>query len=213
MLERNQSWARRLAINTVMAALALAAALFPGRVDAQTSAKQPFFLQNQQWLDLGNGPSELLPLEGNGVAYTSGGGGTGTSAGTTALTLTATPATGFAPCVGCVITCAPSNSAVCTIPAATTVTAFNGTTGVTTSVATTVTAATLVWGAACPAATAVNVPGVSPNTVPQLSAPLNLRQIGGSNMTALPLYSTARMCLYGGLQAGVTALQFPVGAH
>jgi hypothetical protein len=100
-----------------------------------------------------------------------------------------------------------------TIPAATTVTAFNGTTGITTSVATTVTAGGVVWGSACPAATAVNVPGVNPNTVVTLSPPLNLRHAEGSGLTALPLSSTARMCLYGGFQSGLTALQFPIGAH
>lgn len=199
---------------TVFALAAMAAAFAPPAVEAQTAAKQPFYIQSQQWVDLGNGPSELLVVEGAGSAYTAGGAGVGTSAGTTALTLTGTPAAGTAPCVGCVITCAPSNAAVCTIPGGTTVTAFNGTTGVTTSVATTVTAASLVWGSACPAATAVNVPGLPPGSATNLSAALNLRSgAGAPAQNAYPLYSTARICLYGSLQAGLVALQFPVGAH
>jgi len=191
----------------------LALALYAGAADAQTAAKQPFFVQNQQWVDLGNGPSELQVVEGAGTAYTAGGAGVGTSAASTALTLTASAAAN-PPCVGCVITCAPSNAAVCTIPAATTVTAFNGTTGITTSVATTTTAASLVWGAPCPASTAPNVPGTPPGATSYLSAPLNMRS-GASQpaQNAYPLYSTARICLYGSLQAGLTALQFPVGAH
>ena len=194
-------------------ALALALMLPSEGALAQTAAKQPTFIQNSQWADLGNGPADVMPVEGNGAIYTSGGGAgvTGTSAGTTALTLSGTPA--VPPCVGCVITCDPTNAAVCTIPANTTVTAYNGTTGVTTSASTTTTGAKLVWGAACPAATAPNVAGVAPGTVASLSAPLMLRA-GGLDMgvAAFPVYSTARMCLYG-LQQGLTALTFPIGAH
>lgn len=194
-------------------AFAFIAAFVPSAADAQSGAKQPAFIQNQQWADLGNGPFDVLPVEGNGAAYTSGGGAgvTGTSAASTALTLSGTPA--VPPCVGCVITCDPTNTAVCTIPAATTVTAYNGTTGVTTSVATTTTAAKLTYGAACPAATAANVPGVSPNTVPSLSPPLMLRASANTGfLPAFPFYSVARVCLYG-LQNGLTALYFPIGAH
>lgn len=212
MSDYGKSWARRLAINTV-AALA-AVALLASAAYAQTSDKQPRFVQSQQWVDLGNGPTELLPIEGSGVLYSSGGGGVGTSAASTTLTLSATPSAANTPLVGAVITCAASNTVTpCTIPAATTITAFNGTTTVTTSVATTTTAANLVWGSACPASTAVNVPGVNPNTVPTLSPPLNLRPSGATNMSAFPIYSTARLCLYGGLQSGVTTLQFAIGAH
>lgn len=192
---------------------ALLVAMLPVVASAQTAAKQPFFIQNQQWVDLGNGPSELMVVEGSGSAYTAGGAGVGTSAASTALTLTATAAAN-PPCVGCVITCAPSNSAVCTIPGGTTIAAFNGTTGITTSVATTTTAASLVWGSACPAATAPNVPGTPPASTAYLSAPLNLRSgAAGPALNAYPLYSTARICLYGSQQAGLLALQFPIGAH
>lgn len=196
-----------------VALLALAFMLPSEGALAQTAAKQPQFAPPQQWLDLGNGPLEVMPTEGNGAAYTSNGGAgvTGTSAASTALTLSGTPA--VPPCIGCVITCDPTNAAVCTIPAATTVTAYNGTTGVTTSVATTTTAAKLVYGAACPASTAANVPGTFPGQVASLSSPLTLRA-GGLDLGvgAFPLYSAARLCLYG-LQNGLTALTFPIGAH
>jgi hypothetical protein len=210
MLDYAKSWARRLAINT-LAIVALAATL--SGAHAQTSDKQPRFIQNQQWIDIGNGPAEVLVTEGNGALYASGGGGVGTSAGTTALTLAVTPTAANTPAVGAVITCAASNTITpCTIPAATTITAFNGTTGITTSVATTVTAANLVWGAACPAATAVNIPGVAPGTVGTLGPPLNLRPATAGPHTALPIYSTARLCVWGGQGPGVTFLTFPIGA-
>jgi hypothetical protein len=192
--------------------LIAALASLPGLAHAQTAAKQPFFAATNAWVDLANGPTELLMIEGSGVAYTSGGGAgvTGTSAGTTALTLSGTPA--VAPCVGCVITCAPTNTAACTIPGGTTVTAFNGTTGVTTSVATTVTAASLNWGAACPVTgTFPTAPSATGNT---LSAPLNLRAaVGGTGAgLAIPVYTTARVCIYGGQQQGGTFVNFPIGA-
>jgi len=188
------------------------ASLFGGDANAQSAAKQPFFAATNAWVDVGNGPTELLAIEGSAVGYTSGGGAgvTGTSAASTAMTLSGTPA--VAPCVGCVITCAPSNTAVCTIPAATTVTAYNGTTGVTTSVATTTTAASLNWGAACPATgTAPTPPSATGNT---LSPPLNLRAAAGSTGSGLatPVYSTARVCVYGGQQQGGTFVNFPIGA-
>lgn len=202
---------KMLYIRSLVTSLVIAAAAFiAAPAEAQTAAKQPAFVQSQQWADLGNGPFDVIPVEGTGILFTSGGGAgvTGTSAGTTALTLSGTPA--VAPCVGCVITCAPTNTAACTIPAATTVTAFNGTTGVTTSASTTVTAASLVWGAACPASTAANVPGASPVGNTALSPPLQLRASGGTG--GYPIYSTARLCLYG-QQAGLTMIYFPIGAH
>lgn len=201
-------------LNTVRAALFSAvvalAAFLPSHADAQTAAKQPQFIASNTWVDLANGPIEVLLVEGSAVAYTSGGNGTGTSAGTTALTLSATPA--VAPCVGCIVTCAPTNTAACTIPANTTVTAYNGTTGVTTSASTTVTAASLVWGAACPAAGS-GIPPAPSATGNSLSAPLNIRAAAGPlGGTAMPMYSTARVCLYGAQQQGGTAITFPIGA-
>jgi hypothetical protein len=210
MLDYAKSRARCLAINT-LALVAFAAAFSDAH--AQTADKQPRFIQNQQWVDIGNGPAEVLPIEGNGALYASGGAGVGTSTGTTALTLSATPTAANTPLVGAFITCAASNTVTpCTIPAGTTITAFNGTTGVTTSASTTVTAANLVWGAACPAATSANIPGVTPGTVGTLGPPLNLRSATAGVHTALPIYSTARLCVWGGLQAGVTFLTFPIGA-
>jgi len=216
MLDYGKSWARRLALNT-LAALAAAALLSSGAM-AQTSDKSPRYIQSQQWVDLGNGPTEILPIEGNGLLYSSGSGGVGTSAGTTALTLAAAPALAANfPLVGAVITCAASNTvSPCTIPGGTTITAFNGTTGITTSVATTTTAANLVWGAACPAATGVNVPGVNPDTLSGLLGPLSSSwplRFNPSGNAGAPMYTTARLCVYGGMQNGLTFAQFPIGAH
>lgn len=197
----------------ILIGLGLAAISFITNADAQTAAKQPAFIQSQQWADLGNGPTSIMPLEGAGSIYLSGGGAgvTATAAASTAVTLSGTPA--IAPCVGCALTCAPTNTAVCTIPANTTVLAYNGTTTITASAAVTVTAASLNWGAACPAATAANVPGVSPSTVASLGAPINVRasavQIG---LSAYPIYSAARICPYGS-QGGLSFLTFPIGAH
>jgi hypothetical protein len=192
----------------VLALLLISAA---STADAQVVTKQPFFAPTNTWVDLANGPIEVMPIEGSAIVYTSSGGAgvTGTSAGTTALTLSATPA--VAPCVGCVITCAPTNTAACTIPANTTVTAFNGTTGVTTSASTTVTAASLTWGAACPVTgTFPPAPSATGNT---LSAPLNLRAGVDPFVSGIPLYTAGRVCLYGGQQQGGTVVTFAIGAH
>lgn len=188
-------------------ALAFAAAMLPLKADAQNAIKQPAFIQNQQWLDLGNGPLDILPVEGTGNAYTSVGTGIG-SGTTTTVTLTATPA--IPPCVGCGISCA-AGTAGCTFGVTSIVTAFNGTTTITTNTSQTVAASTpLTWGAACPAATATNTPGVNPNTVTSLSSPLPVRS--GSN-NAFPIYTLARLCMYGSFQNGLTFLYFPIGAH
>jgi len=213
MLDYAKSWARRLALNTL-----IAAALLPVGAYAQTSDKSPRFIQNQQWVDLGNGPAEILPIEGNGTVYSSGSGGVATSAGTTAMTLSVAPALAANfPLVGAVITCAASNTvSPCTIPAATTITAFNGTTGITTSANTTTTSANVVWGAACPAATGVNVPGVNPDTLSGLLGPLSSpwpQRYNPSSNAGAPFYTTARLCAYGGFQNGFTFAQFPIGAH
>lgn len=186
-----------IALGAVLALLMLIAP----PASAQTAAKQPFFIPYGQWLDLGNGPMELLPVGGNGVAYTAGGTGVGSTSGaSTTLTLTATPA--VPPCVGCVITGTG-------IAAGTTVAAFNGTTTVTLSAAMTVAASTpLAWGAACPTSGA-QTPGTS-----NLSAPLELRATGAASPLAYPFYTYARVCINvpGNTQAGLTILQFPIGA-
>lgn len=188
----------------IVATLALAVALLPFAAYAQTVTKQPAFIQNQQWLDLGNGPLDIQPVEGNGNIYSSLGTGTGSTSGSsTTLTLTGTPA--IAPLVGGII----SGTG---ITSGTTVSAFNGTTTITLSAAMTVAASTaLSWGAACPAATATNVPGVNPNTVASLSSPLQVR--AATSPTTFPLYTQARICAYGSFQAGWTFLYFAIGAH
>jgi hypothetical protein len=93
--------------------------------------------------DLGNGPIKVRMIAGNASIFTAQGSGIGSTSGSsTALTLTATPAT--PPIVGGLISGAG-------ITSGTTVAAYNGTTGITLSAAMTVPGGTTVsWGAACP---------------------------------------------------------------
>lgn len=170
-------------------------AMLPGLVLAQTAVKQPYVVNNQAWTDIGNGPIEVLPVEGNGNLYTRGSTGVGSTSGSsTALTLTATPT--FPPCVGCVI----SGTG---ITAGTTVTATS-TTSVTLSAAMTVASSTaLAWGVACPTTGA-------PPTNAATSVPLNMRS--SASPTRFPIYSSARICAYGGQQGGATMLAFPIGS-
>jgi hypothetical protein len=93
--------------------------------------------------DLGNGPIKVRMIAGNASIFTSQGSGTGSTSGSsTALTLTATPAT--PPIIGGLI----SGSG---ITSGTTIAAYNGTTGITLSAAMTVAGGTTIsWGAACP---------------------------------------------------------------
>jgi len=204
MLDYAKSWAHRLAINT-LAVLALAAAF--SDVRAQTVTSQPSFIQSRQWLDLGNGPLDVQAVEGEGSIYSALGTGTGSTSGSsTSITLTAAPA--IQPCVGCII----SGTG---ITSGTTVTAFNGVTNLTISAAMTVPASTaLSWGTTCPAATAVNTPGVSPNSVTPLalSSPANIRASADSGRT-FPFYTQARLCAYGVFLNGWTFLTFAIGAH
>jgi hypothetical protein len=202
MLDYAKSWARRLAINTLVF-VTFAAILSDAR--AQTVVSQPSFIQSRQWTDAGNGPLDFQPIEGEGIVYSSFGTAIGSTSGSsTTLTLTATPA--IAPCVGCIISGAG-------ITSGTTVTAFNGTTTVTLSAAMTVAASTPVaYGAACPAATAVNVPGVQPNTVTSLSPPATIRTSSDAGRT-FPFYTQARLCAYGAFLNGWTFLTFAIGAH
>jgi hypothetical protein len=171
-------------------------ALLPGIAFGQTAVKQPYTVNNQAWTDLGNGPTEVLPVEGNGNLYTRGSTGVGSTSGSsTTLTLTATPT--YAPCVGCVI----SGTG---ITAGTTVSAFNGTTTVTLSAAMTVASSTaLAWGVACPTTGA-------PPVNASISAPINMRATAG--VQRYPIYSSARVCAYGGQQGGATVLSFPIGS-
>ncbi len=170
-------------------------ALLPGIAFSQTAIKQPYVLTNNAWTDLGNGTAEVLPVEGNGALYTRGSTGVGSTSGSsTALTLTATPT--FPPCVGCVISGAG-------ITAGTTVTATS-TTSVTLSAAMTVASSTaLAWGVACPTSGA-------PPANAATSAPINMR--ASASPTRFPVYSSARLCGYGGAQGGATLLVFPIGS-
>ena len=203
----------------LIAAVALAV-LLPIGAHAQyaTSAtvapvvKQPGFVQSQQWQDLGNGPLDVQPVEGNGAVYSSSGTGTGSTTGySTTVALTAAPA--IQPCVGCIIGGVTNLGLTAWSATPITITAFDGVTKITVSTPLNVTSTTsLAWGAACPAATATNVPGSAPGAITplQLSSPLMARAgVGGT----LPLYTQARLCVYGAFQNGFTFLTFPVGAH
>lgn len=167
----------------------------PGAAFAQSAAKQPSVATSGAWVDLGNGPTEVLPIEGNGNLYTRGSTGVGSTSGSsTALTLTAVPT--YAPCVGCAITGTG-------ITGGTTVSAFNGVTSVTLSAAMTVASSTaLAWGVACPTS------GVPPSNA-ATSSPINMRS--SASPTRFPIYSYARVCAYGGAQTGAVMLNFPIG--
>ncbi len=170
-------------------------ALLPGIAFSQSAVKQPYFVGNNAWVDFGNGPLEILPVEGNGNLYTRGSTGVGSTSGSsTTLALTASPT--FPPCVGCVI-------AGTGITAGTTVSATSGT-SVTLSAAMTVASSTaLSWGLACPTSGA---PPVNAAT----SAPVNMR--ASAQPGRFPMYTGARLCGYGGAQGGVSVLAFPIGS-
>lgn len=169
---------------------ALAAIALPGMASAQVVTQLPVFISPNPGVitDLGNGPMEIKSVLGNAMIGTSQGSGVG-SGTTTAITLTATPAT--PPCVGCLISGVGVTSG-------TTVTAYNGTTGITTNTSQTIAASTaLSWGAACPAA-GTGFPamplqaGVTPD---------------------LPMYTQARVCAYAQNAAGAQVMPFAIGAH
>jgi hypothetical protein len=170
---------------------------------AQTVTAQPNFAAPRTVVDLGNGPTEILPIIGNGFVFTAFGSATGTAPGTTALTLTTSQAAN-PPCIGCFVTCpSPVN---CSIPASTTVAAFNGTTLITLSAVATITAAVVNFGQLCPVSTQ--------------SAPVQPTQamtpIAGSQGAAgfgVPLYTQGRICAYGGTGPGIQFSNFPIGAH
>jgi len=173
------------------AALAALALLAPLPAMAQTVVQVPTVVASRTVVDLGNGPTEIRTLQGNMGLFTSQGSGVGSTSGSsTTLTLTATAAAD-PPCVGCII----SGTG---ITSGTTVSAFNGTTGITLSAAMTVASSTaLAWGQACPSAPP--------------SAPLALVQAAvGSDF---PMYTQARVCAYGGNGPGALLSQFAIGAH
>lgn len=175
-------------------ALVAALAMFPALASAQTVTAQPQFVAPRTVLDLGNGPVEMRVLTGNAGIFTAQGSGVG-SGTTTAVTLTATPA--IAPCVGCILSGVGVTSG-------TLITAYNGTTGITTNTSQTIGASTaLSWGAACP---------VSTQTAPtSVTAAMALVQagIGGD----IPFYTQARVCAYGATGPGAQFLTFAIGAH
>lgn len=136
---------------------------------AQTPTPWPDIITTPTVYDFGNGPVKLRVIKGNVAIFTSQGGGTGrTSGSSTAVALVSTPTT--IPCVGCVI-------AGTGIAAGTTVAAYVST-SITLSAAMTIAPNTaLSWGATCPSAY------TSPNYI-QASASADY----------LPLYTQARIC-------------------
>lgn len=176
-----------------LSVLAVLAALLPSEgALAQVVTQLPVSINPNSVADFGNGPLEFKVLLGNAWMFTSQGSGVG-SGTTTAVTLTATPTT--PPCVGCLLSGLG-------VASGTTITAYNGTTGITTNTSQTIAASTaLSWGAACPAfAAGLTVPNV----------PL---QPGGFGVSDLPMYTQARICGYAANGPGATVLPFPIGAH
>jgi hypothetical protein len=169
------------------------AMLLPGAALAQVVTQLPVYINNNvgSVYDFGNGPLELRVLVGSFQLATEQGSGLGSTSGSsTALTLAATAAAN-PPCVGCIISGAG-------ITSGTTVSAFNGTTGITLSAAMTVAASTpLAWGVACPS---------TPGTTPVIQAQAG---VGGD----MPLYTQARICGWAQFGVGATILPFAIGAH
>lgn len=187
------------------AALAVAialAALLPGKADAQTVVAQPNFAAPRSVVDLGNGPMDIVAVLGSGAIFTQFGTAVGTAPGTTALTLTTSQAAN-PPCIGCFVTCpSPVN---CTIPASTTVAAFNGTTLITLSAAATITAASVNFGQLCP---------VSTQAVPAAVNQFGMTFVAPNPYFAgIPMYTQGRVCAYGGIGPGLSFVNFPIGAH
>lgn len=190
-------------LSTFRAALFVVAAslcaMLPQGVLAQVAAVQmPQFVAPRAVLDLGNGPLEIKALTGNGAVFTAQGSGLG-SGTTTAITLTGTPAAN-PPCVGCLISGAG-------ITGVTTITAYNGTTGITVNTSQTIAASTpLQWGAACPVSTMAN-------PVQPPAASLMAFVQPGQPFGDYPFQTEARICGYGGTGPGMQVLTFPIGAH
>jgi hypothetical protein len=172
----------------------LALLLLAGNAYAQTAAKQPQFVGSNLWVDLSNGPTEVWTVGGNGNVYTAGSSGVGSTSGSsTALALTAIPT--YPPCVGCVI----SGTG---ITAGTTVSAISGTSVTLSAAMTVASSTTLYWGVACPTSGA---PPVNASMSPAV-------QLTSGMARAIPIYSYARVCAYGGAQAGFSVLTFPIGS-
>lgn len=167
--------------------------LLPYAAHAQVVTQLPIYADNTAGVvkDLGNGPIELKILQGSAQIFTMTSSGIG-SGSTTSITLTASAAAN-PPCIGCAISGG-------TLGPTSIVTAFNGTTGITTNTSQTVAASTpLTWGLACP----------SPFTTAPGGSIVVQAGVGGD----LPLYTLARVCAAGQFAAGATLLSFPIGAH
>ncbi len=176
-------------------AVALAALLPSEGALAQVVTQLPAPINPNTVVDFGNGPLELRVVLGNAWLFTSQGSGLATAdAGTTTLTLQASAAAN-PPCVGCIISGAG-------ITSGTTVTAFNGTTGITLSAAMTIAnGAVISWGVACP----------SFATLGGLAPPPNIAlQPGGLD---IPLFTQSRVCALAANGPGAQILVFPIGAH
>ncbi len=176
----------------LLASLAVLAALLPVAASAQVVTRLPVYIDNSTaTYDFGNGPLEFQVVLGSAGLFTSSGSGLGSTSGSsTSLTLTATPPAGTTPCVGCII----SGTG---ITSGTTVTAYNGTTGVTLSAAMTVAASTpLAWGSACPGTVGASRLMLVP-----------------AGVTAYPFYTQARICGASQFAAGAAVLPFAIGAH
>jgi len=171
----------------VFGLVALALAVLPYAAPAQTVTQLPTVVTSTV-KDLGNGPMELKVVQGNAIIATSQSGGTSGNAtsSSTALTVTATPAT--PPCVGCII-------AGTGITSGTTVTATSGTSITLSAAMTVATSTTLTWGAACPSS-------LSAGTFLQAS-------VGGD----WPFYTQARVCAQSPNGPGAALLPFAIGAH
>lgn len=193
----------RISSHVRAALFAAFAFLATAPVLAQTVTQQPNFAAPRTVVDLGNGPTEIMPLSGSGAVFTAFGTGTGSAPTTTALTLTASAAAN-PPCVGCFVTCpSPVN---CSIPASTTVSAFNGTTGVTLSAAATITAAVVNFGTLCPVSTQA-APVQPTQAMAFIQAGVN------DQLQGIPLYTQGRVCMYGAAGPGLQFVNFAIGAH
>lgn len=173
------------------ALVGLALLALPFAAHAQTVLQQPLFVPPATGLDLGNGPTEIKMITGSMAIATSQGSGIGqtSNAGSsTAVILTATPLT--PPLVGGIISGAA-------ITSGTTVTAYSGTSITLSAAMSVATATTLSWGSACP------------STRPTAAVALVQAGVGGD----LPLYTQARICVYGVGGPGGQFLNFVIGAH
>lgn len=180
------------------AALALFGMLLANAAFAQAVTQQPQYVDARAVKDLGNGPMQIMMLNGSMGVFTSQGSGVGGNAGVsgTGITLTASAAAN-PPCVGCQISGAG-------ITVGTTVAAFNGTTGITLSAAMAVANGTaLSWGKACPA--------VGPSGNPPISSPVAL--LAAANGADVPFYTGAKMCAAGLTGPGGQFVTFAIGAH